>query len=160
MTKDEFAARVGACEKNLYLSALSVTRNAHDAEDAVADAVCTAWERIGDLRDPDRFDGWLLQIALNEAKRIRRKSRVYADIDELKDSFGEDMDTGGMEFFDIISRFKTDDEGRRILSLRFFYDYTIAETARILKKPENTVKAKYYRVLQKLREQYEKEGKL
>ncbi len=160
MTKDEFAIAVTACEKNLYLSALSVTRNSEDAKDAVGEAVCIAWERIDDLRDPEKFDGWLLRIALNKAKRIRRKSRVYADIDELKDSFGEDMDTGGMEFFDIISRFKTDDEGRRILSLRFFYDYTIAETARILKKPENTVKAKYYRLLEKLREQYGKEGKL
>lgn len=160
MTKDEFAAAVTACEKNLYLSALSVTRNSEDAKDAVGEAVCIAWERIDDLRDPEKFDGWLLRIALNKAKRIRRKSRAYADIDELKDSFGEDMDTGGMEFFDIISRFKTDDEGRRILSLRFFYDYTIAETARILKKPENTVKAKYYRLLEKLREQYGKEGKL
>lgn len=160
MTKDEFAAAVTACEKNLYLSALSVTRNAQDAEDAVADAVCSAWERIGELRDPERFDGWLLQIALNRAKTIKRRSRIYADIDELKDIFAEDMDTGGIEFFDIISRFRTDEEGRRILSLRFFYDYTIAETARIMNKPENTIKAKYYRLLEKLREQYGKEEKL
>ena len=159
MTKDEFAAAVTACEKNLYLSALSVTRNAHDAEDAAANAVCKAWEHIDELRDTERFNGWLLSIALNEAKRIRRTSRIYEDIDELGDSFSEDMDTGGIEFFDMISRLNTDDEGRRILSLRFFYDYTIAETARIMNKNENTVKAKYYKLLQKLREQYGKEEK-
>ena len=158
MTTDEFTARVGACEKNLYLSALSVTRNVHDAEDAVASAVCIAWEHIDELRDPDRFDGWLLRITLNEAKHIRRNSRLYADIDELRDQFSTDMDTGGLEFFDMISRLKTDGEGRRILSLRFFYGYTLAETAKIMNKPENTVKAKYYRLLEKLREQYGREG--
>ena len=160
MTKDEFAAAVTACEKNLYLSALSVTRNAHDAEDAAANAVCKAWEHIDELRDTERFNGWLLSIALNEAKRIRRTSRIYEDIDELGDSFSEDMDTGGIEFFDMISRLKTDDESRKILSLRFFYGYTTAETAKILNKPKNTVKAKYYRVLKKLRTKYDKEGKL
>ena len=159
MTKDEFAIAVTACEKNLYLSALSVTRNSEDAKDAVGEAVCIAWERIDDLRDPENFDGWLLRIALNEAKHVKRKSRIYTDIAELKDSFSEDMDTGGIEFFDMISRLNTDDEGRRILSLRFFYDYTIAETARIMNKNENAVKAKYYKLLQKLREQYGKEEK-
>ena len=152
MTKDEFAAAVTGCEKNLYLSALSVTRNAEDAKDAVATAVYIAWEQRDSLRDPGSFDAWLLRITVNEAKRIRRASRYYENVDELRDEFGEEMNTDSMEFFDILSRMKTDEQTRRIFLLRFFYGYTLEETARIMNKPDGTVKAKYYRALKRLSE--------
>ncbi|MBP5208689.1 MAG: sigma-70 family RNA polymerase sigma factor [Clostridia bacterium] len=160
MTKDEFAAAVAAGEKKLYLSALSVTRNAEDAKDAVAHAVYTAWEKRDSLKDPGCFDAWLLRITLNEAKRLRRSSRFYEDVDELRDEFSEEADTSGMEFFDMLSRMKIDDETRRIFALRFFYGYTLEETGRIMKKPDGTVKAKYYRALKKLREEYGKGGNI
>ena len=160
MTKDEFAAAVTACEKNLYLSALSVTRNAEDAKDAVATAVYIAWEQRDSLRDSGSFDAWLLRITVNEAKRIRRASRYYEDVDELRDEFGEEMNTDSMEFFDILSRMKTDEQTRRIFLLRFFYGYTLEETAKIMNRPDGTVKAKYYRALKKLKSDYEKGGSL
>ena len=51
MTENEFVSRVKDQNKKLYLSALSVVKNAADAEDAVASAVAYAWEKLADLRD-------------------------------------------------------------------------------------------------------------
>ena len=87
MTEQEFVQRVKDQNKKLYLSALSVVKNAADAEDAVASAVAYAWEKLADLRDEDRFDGWLLKITYTEAKKIKKRSRAYSDITELADAF-------------------------------------------------------------------------
>ena len=158
MTRDEFAARVTANEKKLYLSALSVTRNAEDAEDAVAGGVYIALQQLESLRDEEKFDAWLLRIVLNEAYRIRKKARSYQSIEDVSDMFSEPPDTDALEFFDILSRLDIDVQSRRIFALRFFYCYTLEETAKIMDMNENSVKAKYYRSLKKLQKKYGKGG--
>ena len=48
-----------------------------EAQDAVQDAVVTAWERFDQLRDRERFDAWFGRILVNSCRdRIRRRGRV------------------------------------------------------------------------------------
>src|SRR5512141_2395362 len=48
-----------------------------EAQDAVQDAVVTAWERFEQLRDRERFDAWFGSILVNACRdRIRRRGRV------------------------------------------------------------------------------------
>ena len=150
MNKDEFAAGVSRAEKNLYHAALSVTKNAEDARDAVSDAVLYAWEHRNELKDERRFDSWLLQITYSQAKMIKRKSRRYENIDELADGFSYEADTSEIEFFDILVRAKLTLEERRILTLYFLYGYTMPDIAEMTGKKQNYIKTKYYRALQKL----------
>ena len=150
MTRDEFACAVTSTEKKLYIAAFSVTANAEDARDAVADAVAYAWEHLGELHDEQKFDAWLLRITYSRAKMIRRKSRRYEDIDELADEFSYEADTSQIEFFDILTRAKLDKEERGILTLFFLYGYTLPEIAEMNGKKYNYVKTRYYRALQKL----------
>lgn len=67
----------------LYGTALRLTRDPHDAEDVVAEAVCKAWERLDDLRDLDRIEGWLFRILNNTFISIwrRRRQRRVAQAD-------------------------------------------------------------------------------
>jgi RNA polymerase sigma-70 factor, ECF subfamily len=45
-----------------------------DADDVVQDAFVTAFTRLGDLREPAAFRGWLARIAMNEVRgRLRRR---------------------------------------------------------------------------------------
>ena len=150
MTKDEFARAVFLTEKKLYIAAFSVTANAEDAIDAVADAVAYAWEHLGKLKDERKFDLWLLRITYSQAKMTRRKSRRYENIDELADEFSYEADTSEIEFFDILVRAKLTLEERRILTLYFLYGYTMPEIAKMTGKNQNYVKTKYYRALKKL----------
>lgn len=50
---------------DLYGAAIRLTKNEADAEDLVADAVARAWDRLDDLRDPERFRGWVFRILAN-----------------------------------------------------------------------------------------------
>ena len=151
MTRDEFAASVTANEKKLYIAALSVVRNTEDAKDAVAAAVAHAWEKLDTLKDEAKFDGWLLRITYNEAKKLRRHANEYVSLSEIGDSFSRDADYSSLQFFDLISSARLDSKSSRILMLRFFYGYDLAETAKLMDIPESTVKTKYYRAVDKIR---------
>lgn len=151
MTKDEFAAAVTANEKKLYIAALSVVRNTEDARDAVASAVAHAWEKLDSLRDADKFDGWLLQITYNEAKKLYRHGKEFVSLSEAEDLFSYGPDTGSVEFFDLLASARLDDRSRQIIILRFFYGYDLSQTAESLGLPLSTVKTKYYRALEKFR---------
>ncbi len=151
MTKEEFAASVTANEKKLYIAALSVVRNTEDAADAVASAVAHAWEKLDRLRDESRFDGWLLQITYNEAKKMRRHANEYVSLSDIEDSFAYSEDKSSIEFFDLLSSARLDGKSRQIIILRFFYGYDLPETAKMIGLPLSTVKTKYYRALDKIK---------
>ena len=151
MTKEEFAAAVTANEKKLYIAALSVVRNTEDAADAVASAVAHAWEHLDSLKDISKFDGWLLQITYNEAKKMRRHGKEFVSLSDIEDSFSYDMDDGSVEFFDLLSSARLDSKSRQIIILRFFYGYDLPRIAEMLGSPLSTVKTKYYRALDKFK---------
>lgn len=72
-----FQQEVSRLADRLYGTALRLTRNPHDAEDVVAEAVGRAWKRLDELRDTRQMEGWLFRILNNtfvDAWR-RRKSR-------------------------------------------------------------------------------------
>jgi RNA polymerase sigma-70 factor (ECF subfamily) len=56
-----------------------------DAEDLAQDAFTRAYQRIDDLRNPDRFSSWLYGIALNRcrdyAKNVRRETYAFSHTD-------------------------------------------------------------------------------
>lgn len=151
MTENEFVSRVSEQNKKLYLSALSVVRNAADAEDAVASAVAYAWEKLADLRDESCFDAWLLKITYREAKNIKKKSRAYEDISELTDAFSYEPQTQDLEFFDILASSGLDQTSKLILTLKFMYGYTLEEISKTADLNLSTVKTKYYRSLDRLK---------
>ena len=51
----------GSIERLLRLARL-IVRDPDRADDAVQDALVTAWLDIRGLRDPDRFDAWLNKV--------------------------------------------------------------------------------------------------
>ena len=59
-----------------YAVALAHTGERHDAEDVCQDAFVTALERLDEVRRPEAFVGWLLQIVRNRAHNLRRRERV------------------------------------------------------------------------------------
>ena len=151
MTKEEFASAVTKSEKKLYIAALSVVRNTEDARDAVAAAVARAWEKLNTLKDEEKFDGWILKITYNEAKKQRRHADEYVSLDEIGDAFVYDADHGSIEFFDIISSARLDSKSGRIIMLKFFYGYTLDEISGIMDMPLSNVTTKYYRALEKIK---------
>jgi len=57
-----------------------ITRNWHDAEDALQDAVLRAFSHLKDFQEKSSFSTWLTRIAINSALMILRKKRGCYEI--------------------------------------------------------------------------------
>ncbi|HEV2150282.1 MAG TPA: sigma-70 family RNA polymerase sigma factor [Longimicrobiaceae bacterium] len=61
-----------------YAVALAVTGDPTEAEDVVQDAMVAALARLGDVRRPEGFAPWLMQIVRNRSKNVLRSRTVRA----------------------------------------------------------------------------------
>ena len=57
-----------------------ITRNWHDAEDALQDAMLRAFSHLKDFQEKSSFSTWLTRIAINSALMMLRKKRVCYEI--------------------------------------------------------------------------------
>ena len=74
--EEAFASLIRMAGDRLMGVAFRILRDVDRAEDAVQQAIVTAWRELPALRDPDRFDAWLYRVLVNacylEARRTRR----------------------------------------------------------------------------------------
>lgn len=75
-----FAAQVEHLTDRLYGTALRLTRNPEQAEDLVAETVVKAWARLGELRDPQAFQGWIQRILSNTFVSEWRRRRACPEV--------------------------------------------------------------------------------
>jgi RNA polymerase sigma-70 factor (ECF subfamily) len=61
-----------------YAVALAVTGDPAEAEDVVQDALVAALARLGDVRRPEGFTPWLMQIVRNRGRNALRSRAVRA----------------------------------------------------------------------------------
>ena len=83
--RSAFAELYDAYLDKIYDFALGMLRNRADAEDVTSDAFLKAVERLGSLKDPDAFRGWLYTIARNSALNVvesRKRAVPTAEQDE------------------------------------------------------------------------------
>jgi RNA polymerase sigma-70 factor (ECF subfamily) len=64
----------------ILLTIYNVTRNWHDAEDALQDAMLRAFSHLKDFQEKSSFSTWLTRIAINSALMILRKKRGCFEI--------------------------------------------------------------------------------
>jgi RNA polymerase sigma-70 factor (ECF subfamily) len=55
-----------------------------EAEDVVQDALVKAWSKLGSLREPAAFSGWLTRIVANTALARARRRRLLRPLDSLE----------------------------------------------------------------------------
>jgi RNA polymerase sigma factor (sigma-70 family) len=96
-----FAALVDAYERVALAVAYSVTSDAGGAGDVVQDAFLKAWQRVGDLKEPEKFGGWLCGIVRNLAIDAARAHAVRSAVHGHRNDngfSGASHDGGGPEF--------------------------------------------------------------
>jgi RNA polymerase sigma-70 factor, ECF subfamily len=145
--------------QHLYRTALAILGRDADARDATQEALIAGWRRLGDLREPDRFDAWLGRILVNECRMaLRRRGRVR-EIPLLADSTPRGDDSRAAElrapdspdgtFDEAFDRLSADQ--RTILVLHHMHGYAVAEIAAWLGVPAGTVKWRLSRARAALR---------
>jgi RNA polymerase sigma factor (sigma-70 family) len=125
---------------------LRVTRNTHDAEDAVQDTLLAAWRGVGKFRGESDFGTWLYRIASNAALSVVNKRRTAeAGIPEeleVQRDFAEQVAS-----CDVLRRAlrSMPEDFRLALVLREFCDFTYAQIAEYQGVEVATVKSRINR---------------
>jgi len=153
----------------LHRSAFRVLGNAADAEDAVQDALLSAYKHLHQFRGEAHMSTWLTTIVMNCARMIlrRRPRRIHLSLneqvgDEQKYSFSEQLADSAPNpedpFHNSETRFhlrhstaRLSPRLRKTFELRELNGLSIRETADILGVPEGTVKAQFARARKKVR---------
>lgn len=135
MERRDFTLQVLACERKMYGMAYCLLHNAADCQDAVQEAIFSAWRNRDRLRDESAFDAWLMQILVNSCKTILRKRKRRGEV-ELTEAYALPESPDG-QLYDAVR--KLDEKLRLPVILRYVNGYTAQETAQILKLPYRSV---------------------
>ena len=155
---DAFSELARASSDRLYAVATLILRDRDRAQDAVQEALVSAWRDVRALRDPDAWDGWLYRLTVRAcyklAKRERRRSVVevraipHSEPDRAVDFSLSFADRDRMERE--ISRLTLDQ--RAVMVLHLYADLTLERAAEILDIPIGTAKSRLHYGLRALRE--------
>ena len=149
-----------------YKRAFRFLGNATDAEDAVQDALLSAYKHLGQFRGQAQLSTWLTTIVTNAARmQLRRRRGSYLSLDEEQGedglTFSEQLPDSRPSPEEVCSTAEARDrlvEGvkrlspklRQAFQLREIDGLSTKEAALILGVPEGTVKAQLARARAKL----------
>lgn len=74
-TQADFHDAIAARADRWFAACLKITRNPDLAEDAVQDALLSAWDKREQFQHGARLDTWIHRIAVNAALQLLRKQR-------------------------------------------------------------------------------------
>ena len=141
----------------LFAIAYRILRDHHDAEDAVQQALWTAWTDLPGLREPGRFDAWLYRLLVRgcyrAAGRGRRRRATVIPLSPDLDVPDRATVAAGIETRDEVTRaFATlGTEHRAVLVLHHYVGLPGEEIAAILGVPHGTVRSRLHYATQRLR---------
>jgi RNA polymerase sigma-70 factor (ECF subfamily) len=76
--REAFGNLVAQTSDRLYAIATRILRDTHLAEDALQNALITAWRELPRLRDPDRFDAWVRRLLVHACYAEARRRTQWA----------------------------------------------------------------------------------
>ncbi len=139
----------------IYRFALYMTGNKEDAEDAVQEALLSAWKSIHSLKDNDLFKAWLFKIIANKCKTLLMKKNKMPDtlpVEEyefLVDYEGEGNPISSAELKEALSTLTPPDA--QIILLSIIGGFTSYELGVIYNMTPGAVRTRQKRALEKLR---------
>lgn len=152
---DAFGQLYSLYYREMYAYACYMIGNADRAQDAVSDAVLSAFRQIGSLKKAEAFKSWLFRILSASCKRQYTQGRGDAVIVSLDDPdadgcIGVAEDAAlSVELQSALAQLQT--EEREIVLLHVLGGYKSHEIASILGLLPATVRSKQARALKKLR---------
>jgi RNA polymerase sigma-70 factor (ECF subfamily) len=140
----------------LYGVATLILRDRDAAQDAVQDALISAWRGIRALRDPNAFDAWLQRSVVRACYRQARRERRHVAVWQLagrRMADASDDASGPLADRDEIERgfLHLSIEHRAVIVLHYYVGLPLAEVAAVLGTPEGTAKSRLHRATAALR---------
>jgi RNA polymerase sigma-70 factor (ECF subfamily) len=129
---------------------------AGEAEEMAQDVMVIVYQRAGEIREKEFFNGWLFKVAKNELARFWRQRQIrnrIAEMEPLEDELAEQLMTemqvaGSSDFAEWVSYLEPAE--RDIIILRFVEELSYEELAVALGVPIGTVKWRLFNAKKKL----------
>lgn len=155
--REAFSNLMEASVSRQYAAATLILRDVDRAQDAVQEALVSAWKGLSALRNPDAWDAWLYRLTVRAcfqaARREKRRKLVELHVMPGPGPTGADDTLTAMVERDRLER-ELDllpIDQRAVIVLRFFLDLPLDEVANILDIPIGTAKSRQYRGLAAMR---------
>ncbi len=151
MTSEEFAVRIVAMQETLYRVSYAMLAMRCDQEDAVQQAIETAWRKRDTLRDVGAMERWVIRILVRECYALSRRRRREVPMEALPEREAPpDADSA------LHGLFLSLEESLRLPAvLHYIEGYGVEDIARVLRLPAGTVKSRLHRARKKLKETWE-----
>jgi len=140
----------------LFSIAIRILRDHHDAEDAVQQALWTAWCDLPGLRDPARLDAWLYRLVVRASYRAGKSRRrrasvvqIVPDHEQLPGVLDADTITDRDALEQAFAALST--EHRAVVVLHHYLGLGLEEIAAVVGVPAGTARSRLHYALQKLR---------
>ena len=137
-----------------YRLAYSYTRTQEDALDVVQESAYKAIRDYNKVENPNYISTWIYRIVVNTSIDLLRKRQknesIVGKLDEdvsYEDSYSNPDLKAALE--------QLDESEKTVIVLRYFEDLKLDDIARITDSNLNTVKARLYRGLKKLKDKME-----
>lgn len=165
--QDAFAVLMRRYERRVYAIAYAKLVNHADAEEMTQQTFLHAYERLWQIKTPDRFGSWIARVALTcvSAHKRRRMRETLMDVSTVyAEQPAPEVDQ---------ERFERDEDARRLverglrtlpdslrlaLVLRYMSDATYDEVARSLMIPRAAAERRVQRGLRKLQDYFRRCG--
>ena len=161
---EKFLAAIENDAPMMYGIAFRLLGNSHDAEDAVQDALLSAWKHLGEFRGEAKLSTWLGTIVRNHALMQLRRRRDHLSLDVPATSTEifahtlpcraptpeQSLAKTQMKARIAVSLDKLTPTLRTAIQLRDIEERSIEESARILNIPLGTMKARTSRARMQL----------
>ena len=156
-TQADFHEAISKRSDRWYAACLKITRSPELAEDAVQDALLSAWDKRHQFGHSARLETWIHRIAVNAALQLLRKSRpgVFEPLDiDVPDNGttpegARSMEELGSEFSAAAARLSEIE--RVCFVLKHLEQWRLQEIAEELNVKVDTVKQAIFRGVRKLR---------
>jgi RNA polymerase sigma-70 factor, ECF subfamily len=155
--EQEFEARLVESSTLAFRVAYSVLRQREDAEEVAQEAFAKAHHRFRQLRDRDRFRGWLVRMTWRLAidrqradRRRRSREREQAKISEVPTAADAATRQRSADLWHAIDALP--DKLRIVVVLGSIEGHDLREVAALLGLPHGTVKSRLFLARKRLKE--------
>ena len=151
--KGEFINKINENRLKMYKTAIAILKNEDDANDAIQEALYSAYKNYYNLKEKSYFSTWIIRILINKCYDIINKNKKITYIDDsiTQNTMGVEDNyqiEGSLEW--VLKQINKD--LREIVVLYYYDELSVAEIANIFEIPHGTVKSR----LSRAREQIEK----
>ncbi|RKU18581.1 hypothetical protein C6503_09200 [Candidatus Poribacteria bacterium] len=152
-------------QKQVHATVWRTIKDFHIAEDIVQETFLKAHQRLGTLKDPQRFSGWLNAIATRRCIAWFREKRLNTQLSESISSAmkqndpysgylaGEQAKAAAQELHEIVKKWlaKLPENERIVTTLHYFDGMSCDEIAAFLGVTTNTIKSRLNRARNRLK---------